>query len=183
MSRGCLRIYLGAAPGVGKTYAMLGEGHRRKQRGADVIVGLVETHDREQTTAQIGDLDVIPRTLVGYRGTTLSEMDVDAVLARAPDIVLIDEYAHTNAPGSRNPKRWQDVELLLDGGIDVISTLNIQHLESLNDVITEITGTVQRETVPDAVVRRADQLELVDMSPEALRRRMAHGNVYPAERV
>ncbi|MEY2554780.1 MAG: two-component system, OmpR family, sensor histidine kinase KdpD, partial [Ilumatobacteraceae bacterium] len=183
MSRGCLRIYLGAAPGVGKTYAMLGEGHRRKQRGADVVVGLVETHDREQTTAQIGDLDVIPRTLVGYRGTTLSEMDVDAVLARAPDIVLVDEYAHTNAPGSRNPKRWQDVELLLDGGIDVISTLNIQHLESLNDVITEITGTVQRETVPDAVVRRADQLELVDMSPEALRRRMAHGNVYPAERV
>ena len=156
---------------------------RRKQRGADVVVGLVETHGREQTSAQIGDLDLVPRTKVEYRGTTLSEMDVDAVLARHPDIVLVDEYAHTNAPGSRNQKRWQDVETLLDAGIDVISTLNVQHLESLNDVITEITGTTQRETVPDTVARHADQIELVDMSPEALRRRMAHGNVYPAERV
>ena len=183
MPRGLLRIYLGAAPGVGKTYAMLGEGHRRKQRGADVVVGLVETHGREQTQAQIGDLDVMPRIDVEYRGTTLHEMDVDAVLERRPDIVLVDEYAHTNAPGSRNEKRWQDVETLLDAGIEVISTLNVQHLESLNDVITQITGTVQRETVPDAIVRRADQIELVDMSPEALRRRMAHGNVYPAERI
>jgi two-component system sensor histidine kinase KdpD len=183
MPRGSLRIYLGAAPGVGKTYAMLGEGHRRKQRGADVVVGLVETHGREQTQAQIGDLEVVERTEVAYRGTTLYEMNIDAVVARDPDIVLVDEYAHTNAPGSRNTKRWQDVEALLDAGLDVISTLNIQHLESLNDVITEITGTVQRETVPDAVVRRADQLELVDMSPEALRRRMAHGNVYPPERI
>jgi two-component system sensor histidine kinase KdpD len=183
MPRGSLRIYLGAAPGVGKTYAMLGEGHRRKQRGADVVVGLVETHGREQTQAQIGDLDVVERTEVEYRGTTLYEMNIDAIIARHPGIVLVDEYAHTNAPGSRNTKRWQDVEALLDVGIDVISTLNIQHLESLNDVITEITGTVQRETVPDAVVRRADQLELVDMSPEALRRRMAHGNVYPPERI
>src|SRR5207344_3362110 len=171
MPRGLLRIYLGAAPGVGKTYAMLGEGHRRKQRGADVVVGLVETHGREQTQAQIGHLDVMPRIDVEYRGTTLHEMDVDAVLERRPDIVLVDEYAHTNAPGSRNEKRWQDVETLLDAGIEVISTLNVQHLESLNDVITQITGTVQRETVPDAIVRRADQIELVDMSPEALRRR------------
>ncbi|MEP7112192.1 MAG: histidine kinase, partial [Ilumatobacteraceae bacterium] len=183
MPRGLLRIYLGAAPGVGKTYAMLGEGHRRKQRGADVVVGLVETHGREQTQAQLHDLEVMPRVSVDYRGTTLLEMDIDAILARHPDIVLVDEYAHTNAPGSRNEKRWQDVESLLDAGIEVISTLNVQHLESLNDVITGITGTVQRETVPDAVVRRADQIELVDMSPEALRRRMAHGNVYPAERV
>ena len=183
MPRGSLRIYLGAAPGVGKTYAMLGEGHRRQQRGADVVVGLVETHGREQTQAQVADLDVMPRIAVEYRGTTLYEMDIDAILDRAPDIVLVDEYAHTNAPGSRYEKRWQDVELLLDAGIEVISTLNVQHLESLNDVITEITGTVQRETVPDAVVRRADQIELVDMSPEALRRRMAHGNVYPAERI
>ena len=183
MPRGLLRIYLGAAPGVGKTYAMLGEAHRRQQRGADVVVGLVETHGREQTQAQVADLDVMPRIAVEYRGTTLYEMDIDAILDRAPDIVLVDEYAHTNAPGSRNEKRWQDVELLLDAGIEVISTLNVQHLESLNDVITEITGTVQRETVPDAVVRRADQIELVDMSPEALRRRMAHGNVYPAERI
>jgi two-component system, OmpR family, sensor histidine kinase KdpD len=183
MPRGALRIYLGAAPGVGKTYAMLGEGHRRKQRGADVVVGLVETHGREQTQAQIGDLEVMPRVASEYRGATLHEMDVDAIVGRRPDIVLIDEYAHTNAPGSRNEKRWQDVETLLESGIEVISTLNVQHLESLNDVITQITGTVQRETVPDAVVRRADQIELVDMSPEALRRRMAHGNVYPAERI
>ncbi len=183
MPRGALRIYVGAAPGVGKTYAMLGEGHRRKLRGADVAVGLVETHGREQTVAQLGDLEVVPRVAVAYRGTTLYEMDVDAVLRRRPDVVLVDEYAHTNAPGSRHEKRWQDVEMLLDAGIEVISTLNVQHLESLNDVISEITGTVQRETVPDAVVRQADQIELVDMSPEALRRRMAHGNIYPAERV
>ena len=137
MPRGALRIYLGAAPGVGKTYAMLGEGHRRKQRGADVVVGLVETHGREQTKAQLGDLEIMPRISVEYRGTTLHEMDIEAVLARNPDIVLVDEYAHTNAPGSRNEKRWQDVEALLEAGIDVISTLNVQHLESLNDVITE----------------------------------------------
>jgi two-component system sensor histidine kinase KdpD len=183
MPRGSLRIYLGAAPGVGKTYAMLGEGHRRKQRGADVVVGLIETHGRQQTQDQIGDLEVVGRTEVEYRGTTLYEMDTAAIVARRPDIVLVDEYAHTNAPGSHNIKRWQDVEALLDAGFDVISTLNVQHLESLNDVITEITGTVQRETVPDAIVRRADQIELVDMSPEALRRRMAHGNVYPPERI
>ena len=183
MPRGSLRIYLGAAPGVGKTYAMLGEGQRRKQRGADVVVGLVETHGRQQTETQLAGLDVVPRISVDYRGTTLQEMDIDAILACRPDIVLVDEYAHTNAPGSRKEKRWQDVETLLNAGIDVISTLNIQHLESLNDVIFRITGTTQRETVPDDVVRRADQLELVDMSPEALRRRMAHGNIYPAERI
>jgi two-component system sensor histidine kinase KdpD len=183
MPRGSLRIYLGAAPGVGKTFAMLGEGHRRKDRGADVVVGLVETHGRSQTQSQLGDLEVVPRLTVDYRGTVLNEMDTDAILARHPDIVLVDEYAHTNAPGSANGKRWQDVERLLDAGIDVITTLNVQHLESLNDVITEITGTVQRETVPDAIVRRADQIELVDMTPEALRRRMAHGNIYPADRI
>ena len=183
MPRGALRIYLGAAPGVGKTYAMLGEGQRRKERGADVVVGMVETHGREHTLAQLGDLETVPRVAVDYRGTVLHEMDVDAILRRSPDVVLVDEYAHTNAPGSRSEKRWQDVELLLDAGIDVISTVNVQHFESLNDVISEITGTVQRETVPDAVVRRADQIELVDMTPEALRRRMAHGNIYPAERV
>ena len=183
MPRGALRIYLGAAPGVGKTYAMLGEGQRRKQRGADVVVGVVETHGRAHTVAQLGDLELVPRLAVEYRGTTLQEMDVDAILRRRPDVVLVDEYAHTNAPGSRNEKRWLDVELLLDAGIEVISTLNVQHLESLNDVISEITGTTQRETVPDAVVRRADQIELVDMTPEALRRRMAHGNIYPADRV
>ncbi|MCU1361027.1 MAG: histidine kinase [Ilumatobacteraceae bacterium] len=183
MARGSLRIYLGASPGVGKTFAMLDEGFRRRERGADVVIGIVETHGRAGTAAQIRDLEVVPRAHREHRGTTVQEMDLDAVLVRRPRVVLVDEFAHTNAPGSRNDKRWQDVEALLDAGIDVISTLNIQHLESLNDVVTRITGMVQRETVPDAVVRRADQIELVDMSPEAVRRRMAHGNIYPAERV
>ncbi len=180
--RGTLRIYLGAAPGVGKTYAMLGEAVRRRQRGVDVVVGIVETHGRAATASQLGDLEVVPRRNVEHRNVTLSELDVDAVLARRPEVVLIDEYAHTNAPGSRNAKRWQDVEQLLDAGIDVVTTLNVQHLESLNDVVIQITGSPQAETVPDRVVRAADQIELVDMSPEALRRRMAHGNIYPPER-
>ena len=183
MARGTLRIYLGASPGVGKTYRMLGEGARRKKRGTDVVIGVVETHGRWQTAGQIDDLEVVPLKQIGYRGTTLREMDLDALLARQPDVVLVDEYAHTNAPGSKHEKRWQDVEQLLDAGIDVISTVNIQHLESLNDVVSRITGTTQRETVPDEIVRHADQIELVDMSPEAIRRRMAHGNIYPAERI
>ena len=183
MARGTLRLYLGAAPGVGKTYAMLGEGCRRKSRGTDVVVGLVETHGRELTRAQMGDLELVPRQRIDYRGTTLEEMDVDAILRRRPEVVLVDELAHTNVPGSPNEKRWQDVEELLDAGITVISTLNIQHLESLNDVVERITGITQRETIPDEIARRADQIELVDMSPEALRRRMAHGNIYPAERI
>ena len=178
-----MRIYLGASPGVGKTYRMLSEGVRRAERGTDVVIGVVETHGRARTAEQIGDLEVVPMKAVAYRGTVLEEMDIDRVIARHPQVVLVDEYAHTNAPGSANEKRWQDVEQLLEAGIEVISTLNIQHLESLNDVILRITGAQQRETVPDAIVRRADQLELVDMSPEAIRRRMAHGNIYPAERV
>src|SRR4051794_561710 len=182
-TRGSLRIYLGASPGVGKTYRMLNEGVRRKDRGTDVVVGLVETHGRAQTADQLASLEIVPQKTVEYRGTALHEMDTDAIMCRRPQVVLVDEYAHTNAPGSKNEKRWQDVERLLDAGIDVISTLNIQHLESLNDVISRITGVVQRETVPDDVVRRADQLELVDMSPEAIRRRMAHGNIYPPERI
>jgi two-component system, OmpR family, sensor histidine kinase KdpD len=181
--RGTLRIYLGAAPGVGKTFAMLNEGRRRHDRGTDVVVGMVEFHGRARTAEQVGDLEVIPRRSVEYRGATLAEMDLNAILRRRPQVVLVDEYAHTNAPGSRNEKRWQDVDELLDAGINVISTVNIQHLESLNDVVEQITGVRQRETVPDRIVRRADQLELVDMAPEALRRRMAHGNVYPAERI
>ena len=183
MARGRLRVYLGAAPGVGKTYAMLAEGRRRRSRGTDVVVGYVETHGRAATAAQLGDLPVVPRKKVEYRGATFEEMDLDAVLARRPAVALVDELAHTNAPGGRHEKRWQDIEELLDAGIDVISTVNVQHLESLNDVVERITGVVQRETVPDAVVRAADQIELVDMSPEALRRRMAHGNIYPPERV
>ena len=183
MSRGKLRIYLGAAPGVGKTFAMLDEGWRRCQRGVDVVVGFVETHGRPKTIAQIRDLEVVPRRTVVYRGQPLEEMDVDAIIARHPAEALVDELAHTNPPGSRNAKRWQDIDELLDAGIDVISTLNIQHLVSLNDVVERIVGVPQRETVPDAVVRAADQIELVDMSPEALRRRMAHGNIYPPAKV
>ncbi|HEY6297491.1 MAG TPA: sensor histidine kinase KdpD [Streptosporangiaceae bacterium] len=181
--RGHLRIYLGSAAGVGKTYAMLGEGHRRAERGADVVVAFAETHGRQHTRALLDGLEVIPRARLEYRGATFEEMDLDAALARHPQIALVDELAHTNVPGSRNEKRWQDVEELLDAGIDVISTVNVQHLESLNDVVEKITGVPQRETVPDAIVRAADQVEMVDMTPEALRRRMAHGNIYPPEKI
>lgn len=183
MARGTLRIYLGAAPGVGKTFAMLNEGYRRWTRGTDVVVAYVETHGRPHTAEQLRDLEVIPRRTVEYRGAALEEMDVDAVLARRPEVALVDELAHTNAPGVRHEKRWQDVETLLEAGIHVISTVNIQHLESVNDVVERITGVEQRETVPDAIVRSAEQVELVDMTPEALRRRMAHGNVYRPEKV
>jgi two-component system, OmpR family, sensor histidine kinase KdpD len=176
---GRLRIYLGAAAGVGKTYKMLEEANRRRGRGTDVVVALVEAHGRRPTAVQIRDLPVVPRRAIPYRGSTLEEMDVDAVLARGPAVALVDELAHTNVPGSRHAKRWQDVQELLEAGIDVISTLNIQHLASLNDVVEQITGTRQAETVPDAVVRAADQIEFIDMTPEALRRRMAHGNIYP----
>ncbi|MCZ4554354.1 two-component system sensor histidine kinase KdpD [Rhodococcus sp. PvR044] len=181
--RGELRIYLGAAPGVGKTFAMLGEAHRRRERGTDVVAAVVETHGRARTAAQIGDLEVVPPKLIDYRGTTMGELDVDAVLRRRPALVLVDELAHTNTPGSRNEKRWQDVEEVLAAGIDVLTTLNVQHLESLNDVVQQITGVTQRETVPDAVVRAATQVELVDITPEALRRRLSHGNIYAAEKV
>ena len=183
MARGRLRLYLGAAPGVGKTYAMLNEGWRRKERGTDVAIGWVEEHGRPQTDAQIRDLEIVPRRVASYRGQTFEEMDVDGLLARRPELVLVDELAHSNTPGSKHPKRWQDVEDLLDAGINVISTVNLQHLESLNDVVEQITGVAQHETVPDPVVRDADQIELVDMAPEALRRRLAHGNVYPPERI
>ncbi|GGV07413.1 sensor histidine kinase [Streptomyces spectabilis] len=183
MARGKLRIYLGAAPGVGKTYAMLSEAHRRVERGTDCVVGFVEHHSRPRTEVMLHGLEQIERKELEYRGATFTEMDVDAVLRRAPAVALVDELAHTNVPGSRNAKRWQDVEELLEGGIDVISTVNIQHLESLGDVVESITGVRQRETVPDEVVRRADQIELVDMSPQALRRRMAHGNIYKADKV
>src|SRR4051794_15134096 len=183
VDRGSLRIYLGAAPGVGKTFAMLGEAHRRASRGTDVVIGLIETHGRRRTAEQLEGLEVLPRRQVTHRGVTLSELDVEAVLRRHPQVVAIDELAHTNVPGSRNPKRWQDVDEILAAGIDVLTTVDIQHLESLNDVVEQITGVVQQETVPDAVVRRAGQIELVDMTPEALRRRMAHGNVYPVDRI
>ena len=181
---GRFRIYLGAAAGVGKTYAMLSEGHRRKERGLDVVIGFVETHGRP-LTAQLADgLETVPRKVVEYRGSRFEELDVDAVLARHPKLALVDELAHTNVPGSgRNAKRWQDVLELLEAGIDVITTVNIQHLESIADAVEQMTGTAVRERVPDRVVRMADQIELVDSSPEQLRRRMVHGNIYPAEKV
>ncbi len=183
MKRGQLRIYLGAAPGVGKTYAMLGEAHRRSERGRDVVAAVVETHGRQKTAELLDGIERIAPKMISYRGTELPELDVDAVLERKPTVVLVDELAHTNAPGSVHEKRWQDVEQLLDAGIDVISTVNVQHLESLNDVVQQITGIEQRETVPDAVVRGADQVELVDLTPEALRRRLSHGNVYAADKI
>ncbi|MHC3392572.1 ATP-binding protein [Streptomyces lavendulocolor] len=183
MGRGKLRIYLGAAPGVGKTYAMLSEAHRRVERGTDCAVAYVEHYDRPRTEAVLHGLEQIPRKDLTHQGAVVAEMDVDAVLERRPAVALVDELAHTNAPGARNAKRWQDVEELLAAGIDVISTVNIQHLESLGDVVESITGVRQRETVPDEVVRRADQIELVDMSPQALRRRMAHGNIYQPDKV
>jgi two-component system sensor histidine kinase KdpD len=183
VARGKLRIYVGAAPGVGKTFAMLDEGWRRHSRGTDVVVGIVETHGRPATIAQLRDLEIIPRLEVEYRGQHFEELDLDAVLARKPAVAIVDELAHTNVPGVRNTKRWEDIEELLDAGIDVLSTVNVQHLESLNDVVEQITGTKQNETVPDGWVRAADQIELVDMTPEALRRRMAHGNVYTPEKV
>lgn len=182
-ARGRLRVYLGAAPGVGKTFAMLDEGSRRAERGADVVVGYVETHGRPRTSEQLEGLEVVPRRSVEYRGTAQEEMDVPGILARAPRVCLVDELAHTNVPGVEHAKRWEDVEQLLEAGIDVVTTVNIQHLESLNDVTEAITGVRQRETVPDRFVRAADAIELVDMSPQALRRRMAHGNIYAAEKV
>jgi two-component system, OmpR family, sensor histidine kinase KdpD len=181
---GHFRVYLGAAAGVGKTYAMLNEGRRRRDRGTDVVIGFVESHGRERTEAMIGDLEVVPRQKVDYRGSVLEEMDLDAVLRRHPKVALIDELAHTNVPGSgKNEKRWQDVLEILAAGINVITTVNIQHLESIADEVERMTGARVRERVPDWVVRKADQIELVDSSPEQLRRRMLHGNIYPKERV
>jgi two-component system sensor histidine kinase KdpD len=179
--RGRVRIYLGMAAGVGKTYAMLNEGRRRKERGTDVVIGYVETHGRPLTAQQIGDLEIIPREKIEYRGVMLEEMDTDAVLARRPQVALVDELAHTNAPGSRNAKRYQDVQELLDDGITVISTLNIQHLEGLNDLVESITGERHFETIPDHFMDSADEVEMIDTTPDALRARLRHGNVYPPE--
>jgi two-component system sensor histidine kinase KdpD len=181
---GRFRVYLGAAAGVGKTCAMLDEGWRRFQRGTDVVIGFVETHRRPFTTQQIRDLPTVPRKQVEYRNSTWEEMDLDAVLARRPELVLIDELAHTNVPGSgRHEKRWEDVLEILDAGIAVITTVNIQHVESLADSVERITGVGVRERVPDWVVRRADQIELIDSSADQLRRRMLHGNIYPEAKV
>jgi K+-sensing histidine kinase KdpD len=177
--KGRLNVYLGAAPGVGKTYAMLGEGQRAKARGTDVVVGVAQTYGRPHTTEMLQGLEVIPPGILTYQGLTFEELDVEALIERHPERALIDELAHTNVPGSRRAKRWEDVCDLLAAGIAVITTVNVQHLASLNDLVARITGIRQQETVPDWVLELADQVELVDMSPYALRRRMVHGNVYP----
>ena len=179
--RGSLRIYLGAAVGVGKTYAMLNEGRRRRARGTDVVVGYVETHGRPATAEQIGGLEIVPPLTRSHRDGPFEEMDLDAVIERRPQVALVDDLAHTNAPGSRNSKRWQDVKEILDAGIDVVSTMNICHLESMVDVVESITGIAQHETVPDEIVTEETQVELIDVTPEALRRRLAHGNIYPLD--
>jgi len=176
--RGKLKIFLGYAAGVGKTYAMLEAAHQRKAESVDVVVGYVETHGRAETEALLQELEILPRKQISYRSITLPELDVDGVLARRPQLVLVDELAHTNAPGSRHPKRHQDVQEILDEGVDVYTTLNIQHLESLNDIVAQITGVTVRETVPDRVIDEADEIELIDLSPEMLLQRLKEGKVY-----
>ena len=180
--RGRLRIYLGMAPGVGKTYRMLEEAHRRLERGTDVAVGFVECHNRPRTVALLDGLEIIPRLKIDYRGVVVEEMDAAAVIARHPVVAIVDELAHTNAPGSPREKRWQDVEAILDAGIHVISTCNVQHVESVADAVETIVDAPVNERLPDAILESADEVELVDMSPHALRQRIRHGNVYPPDR-
>lgn len=181
--RGHLKIFMGYAPGVGKTYSMLSEANRRHKRGEDVVIGYVESHQREETDKQVGTLEIIPRKKVEYSGTSLEEMDTDAILLRKPKTAVIDELAHTNVPGSKNKKRYEDVEEILNAGISVITTLNIQHLESLNDVIKQITGITVRETIPDKIVDSADEVVVVDISPDALQNRLRRGNIYQLDKV
>jgi len=181
--RGKLKLYVGSAAGTGKTFRMLQEAHDLRRRGVDVVIGFVETHGRAETEAQIGDLEVVPRKKIPYRGVTLEEMDVDAVIARHPAIAIVDELAHTNVPGSRTEKRWQDVILLLDEGINVISAVNVQHLESLNDVIQRTLGVTVRETVPDWVIAQADQVVNLDISAEDLRQRLHEGKIYRQDKI
>lgn len=180
---GRLKIYIGLAAGVGKTYRMLQEAHDLKKRGIDVVVGFVETHGRADTAAQIGDLEIIPRKKIEYRGVVLEEMDLDGILERQPQVAIVDELAHTNVPGSQYPKRWQDVLDLLDAGINVIATVNVQHLESLNDVLQRTIGVAVRETIPDWVVTRADQIINIDISAEDLRQRLQDGKIYAPEKI
>lgn len=181
-ARGRHRIYLGIAPGVGKTYTALEELRRRKERNTDVVIGFLETHGRARTAELAQGLEVVPRKRIPYKGVTVEEMDTEAIIRRQPDVALVDELAHSNAPGSVHDKRWQDVDEILNAGITVISTVNIQHLESLADIVQNITGVQVRERIPDRVIDDADDVELIDMSPHALRQRMRHGNIYPPDR-
>src|SRR6266705_4258897 len=179
--RGKLKIFFGGTAGVGKTHAMLKAAHARRAEGVDVVVGWVDTHGRAETAALLEGLEALPRRPVAYHGTTLNEFDLDAALTRRPTLILVDELAHTNAPGSRHAKRWQDVEELLDAGIDVYTTVNVQHLESLNDVVAQITSVVVRETVPDSMLEQADEVELIDLPPDDLLQRLREGKVYVPE--
>lgn len=183
MKKGTHKVYIGAAPGVGKTYTMLREANELKKEGLDIVIGLLETHGRAETLEQVGSLEIIPRKQISYKNVVLEEMDKEAIMKRNPEVVLIDELAHTNVPGSENQKRYQDVEEILNAGISVISTMNIQHLESLNDSVEQITGVRVRETVPDRILRLSNEIELIDISPKALRERMREGNIYAAEKV
>lgn len=182
--RGRLKVFLGFAAGVGKTYEMLSEANRRKhESNQDIVIGYVETHRRRATETQIGDLEIVPRRVIEYKGAMFEEMDTDAVIARRPGWVLVDELAHTNVPGSKNEKRYQDVMEILQAGINVVSTLNVQHLESLNDTVKQITGVQVRETVPDCVLCDADEIVTVDITPRALMNRLRRGDVYPVDKV
>ena len=181
--RGHLKVYLGATPGAGKTYAMLHEAHELVAHGHDVVVGYVETYNRPRTVDLVNGLEVVPRMRIQYRGTVLEEMNLDAVLTRSPEIALVDELAHTNVPGLRHAKRWQNVEDLRAAGIDVITTVNVQHVDSVKDLVEKVTGVVVRETVPDRELDGADEIQFIDITPEALRKRMRHGNVYAPDKV
>ena len=181
--RGKLKVFLGATPGAGKTFAMLREAHDLQAHGHDLAVGYVETYNRPRTVELIAGLEVIPRIKLDYRGTVLEEMDLDAVIRRKPETVLVDELAHTNAPGVRHAKRWQDVEEIRSAGIDVITTVNVQHVESVKDLVERVTGIVVRETVPDKELDGADEIQFIDITPEALRKRMRHGNIYAKDKV
>jgi two-component system, OmpR family, sensor histidine kinase KdpD len=181
--RGRLKVFLGATPGAGKTYAMLREAHQLVLHGHDLAVGYVETYNRPRTVELLEGLELIPRIPVPYRGTVLEEMDLDAVLRRRPEIALVDELAHTNVPGVRHEKRWQDVEDMRATGIDVITTVNVQHVESVKDLVEKVTGITVRETVPDKELDGADEIQFIDITPEALRKRMRHGNIYAREKV
>jgi two-component system sensor histidine kinase KdpD len=182
-TRGTLKLFLGYAPGVGKTYSMLSEAIRRRERGEDIVVGIVETHGRARTAELVEKMEVIPRHPIDYRGVAFDEMDLDAILARRPQIVLVDELAHTNIEGSRNAKRWQDVQELLQAKIDVLSTINVQHIETVAPTVQRVTGVEIRETVPDWVIHQADEVVMADLTPEALQERMRRGDIYPAARV
>jgi two-component system sensor histidine kinase KdpD len=181
--KGRLKIYIGAAAGVGKTYKMLEEAHQLRAKGIDVVVGLVETHGRAETAEKIGDLELVARRSFEYRGTTLTEMDLDAIIARKPEVAIVDELAHTNAPGSRHEKRYQDIEELIANGISVISAINIQHIETLNPLMKRVTGIEVREVVPDSFIARADQIVNIDVTVEQLRERLREGKIYPAAQV